>query len=204
MFKLFLVRHGETVWNKETRLQGGGSDIDLNDLGKKQAELAAEALRGEKLNAIVCSTLKRALYTAQAIARYHDLEVQTYAGLKEIDAGSIDGLKGEEISKTYPEFFKEWASGHIERIPGGESLHEVQARAWIVVEDLKRRYSPGKVVLVSHTFVTSTIICRALGVDLRLSRRLSASNGGISLLEFGPRYATLAYFNNTCHLREQK
>ncbi len=204
MFKLFLVRHGETVWNKETRLQGGGSDIDLNDLGKKQAELAAEALRGEKLNAIACSTLKRALYTAQAIAGYHHLEVQTYSGLKEIDAGSIDGLKGEEISKTYPEFFKEWASGQIERIPGGESLHEVQARAWTVVEDLKKRYSPGRVVLVSHTFVTSTIICRALGVDLRLSRRLSASNGGISLLEFGPRYATLAYFNNTCHLREQK
>lgn len=201
MFKLLLVRHGETVWNKETRLQGGGSDIDLNDMGKKQAEMAAESLKGERLNAIASSTLKRALDTAQAIAGYHNLEVQAYPQLKEIDAGSIDGLKGEEISKTHPEFFKQWASGQIERIPGGESLKEVQERAWGVVEELKKRYSPGKVVLVSHTFVTSTIICRALGVDLRLSRRLSASNGGISLLEFSSVNVTLAYFSRTCHLK---
>lgn len=201
MFKLLLVRHGETIWNKETRLQGGGSDIALNDMGKNQAEMAAEALKGEKLDAIASSTLTRALYTAQAIARYHHLEVETYPELKEIDAGKIDGLKGEEISKVYPEFFKQWASGQVDRIPGGESLKEVQERAWGVIEGLRKRYSPGKVVLVSHTFVTSTIICRALGVDLRLSRRLTASNGGISLLEFNSDYATLAYFNETCHLR---
>lgn len=202
MFKLLLVRHGETIWNKETRLQGGGSDIDLNEMGKKQAQMAGEALKGEKLDAIACSNLKRALYTAQAIAKYHQVQIEVYPELKEIDAGSIDGLKGEEISKTYPEFFRQWASGQIERIPGGESLGEVQARTWGVVEDLKKRYSPGKVALVSHTFVTSTIICRALGVDLHLSRRLTASNGGISLLEFNSNYATLAYFNDTCHLRD--
>lgn len=202
MFSLFLVRHGETVWNKETRLQGGGSDIDLNDEGKEQAQKAAEALKGEKLRAIVSSTLKRAIYTAEAIAGYHKMRVQTYPELKEIDAGKIDGLKMEEISRIQPEFFKQWASGEIERIPGGESLKEVQDRAWSVVASLRKRYSPGKVVLVSHTFVTSTLICGALGVDLRLSRRLTASNGGISLLEFNSDKATLVYFNETCHLQE--
>lgn len=203
MFRLFLVRHGETVWNKETRLQGGGSDIELNDEGKAQARKAAEALKGERLGAIVSSTLKRAIYTAEAIATYHKMRVQTYPELKEIDAGKIDGLTGEEIHRIHPEFFKQWASGEIERIPGGESLREVQERAWRVVENLKKLYSPGKVVLVSHTFVTSTIICRALGVDLYRSRRMTASNGGISLLEFNSDKTTLVYFNETCHLQER-
>lgn len=202
MFRLLLVRHGETIWNRETRLQGGASDIDLNDLGKKQAEKVALALKGERLDAIASSTLKRALYTAQTIARYHNLAVETYPELKEIDAGSIDGLKGEEISRRHPEFFKQWATGMIERIPGGESLREVQERAWSIVEKLRKRFPGGKVLIVSHTFVTSTIICRALGVDLRLSRRLTASNGGSSMLEFKSDYATLAYFNETCYLKD--
>lgn len=201
MFRLLLVRHGETVWNKETRLQGGGSDIELNDMGKKQAELVALALKRERLDAIASSTLKRALYTAQAIARYHNLEVETYTKLKEIDAGTIDGLLGQEISKIHPDFYRQWASGQVERIPGGESLKEVQDRVWSVVEGLKERYPGGKVVVISHTFVTSSIICRALGVDLRLTRRISSSNAGITLLEFNSAYATLVYFNNTGHLR---
>lgn len=201
MFKLLLVRHGETIWNKETRLQGGRSDIELTELGKQQAERAAKALKGERIKAIVSSPLKRALYTAQAIARYHDLEVETSLGLKEIDAGIIDGLKGEDISQSHPDFYRQWAMGQIERMPGGESLKEVLQRAWSVIEDLKKRYPFHKVLIVSHTFVTSLIICHALGASLLVSRRLTSSNGGISLLEFKSEKVNLVYFNDTCHLR---
>jgi probable phosphoglycerate mutase len=91
LLRIILVRHGETEWNKVHRLQGGNSDTPLNELGKQQAENLAVRLRPEKIQAIYSSSLQRALHTAQAIARYHGLEVHTLSSVKEIHVGELEG-----------------------------------------------------------------------------------------------------------------
>ena len=102
--KLILVRHGETDWNKQRRVQGL-SNLGLNETGRKQADALAQVLRKEKVDAIYASPLRRARETAQAISRFHKVEVVTIDGLKELDVGEVDGMTYEEMKVHHSEFF---------------------------------------------------------------------------------------------------
>ena len=104
MVKIILVRHGETEWNKIHRIQGGASDVPLNEVGKQQASNVAGRLKNEKIQAVYSSPLQRALYTAREIARYHCLEVNLAPALKEIDAGSLEGLPSAELILGFDEY----------------------------------------------------------------------------------------------------
>ena len=100
MLRLILIRHGETERNSEAKLQGGESDVPLNERGRKQAVCLGLALRGERLEAIYSSPLKRAFDTAQAISVHHLLKVQTVDALAELDMGVIDGLDLAEVKES--------------------------------------------------------------------------------------------------------
>jgi broad specificity phosphatase PhoE len=108
MTKLILVRHGETERNSGARLQGGKSDLSLNDRGRRQVRYLGLALKDEKLEAVYSSPLKRALDTAQAISAHHLLKVQTDPALAEIDMGFIDGLDLAQVKESQPDFWKRW------------------------------------------------------------------------------------------------
>jgi broad specificity phosphatase PhoE len=164
MAELILVRHGETEWNIGEIFRGR-IDIDLNDTGRKQAELLGKYLSKVKIEAIYSGPLKRALNTAQAIARYHNLEVQIAAGLNDLDFGQWQGLSRQEVSEKYQGLYAEWAN-HPERVtlPGGETLGQVRARAVKVVNEVIARHK-GAVVLVSHRVVNKVLICALLGLD---------------------------------------
>ncbi|KPJ53505.1 MAG: hypothetical protein AMJ37_01350 [Dehalococcoidia bacterium DG_18] len=201
--RLILVRHGETSWNQENRVLGH-TEIELNEKGRKQAERLALALKDETLAAIYSSPLRRARETAEEIARFHGLEVVTDDGLKEVDAGELDGLTFQEMMERYGDFLKEWVKDEPSlRMPGGESIAELQQRTWPAVERMVRDHPDGIVILVSHAFAILSIICKAIGLSLSHFRRLRLSTASISILNFGGRGTSLVLFNDTCHLANE-
>lgn len=202
--KLILVRHGQTRLNQERRIQGCFSDPELNEHGEWQAERLGWALREEKLSTIYSSPLRRALQTAQAIAHHHRLLVRVETAFQEINTGLLDGLSLEEVKSQHTAFFQEWRSGLGDlRLPGGESMAELQERAWGALQNIFQSHPEGEVVVVGHGFTLATLICRALNLPLPSFRRLRLDAGGISVLTWEGERATLAKFNDTCHLREQ-
>src|SRR4030067_808201 len=152
MVRVILVRHGETDWNKVRRIQGGGSDTPLNEKGKQQTESLAARLKSEKIQAIYSSPLQRALFTAQAIARYHQQEVKIEASLKEINVGELEGASVIEMGKQLDQLLTAGESGALPKMPGGESITEVQQRAWNAIRRLTE-YPDSTFVVVSHYFV---------------------------------------------------
>ena len=126
--RLVLIRHGETAWNRATRIQGH-TDIPLSPLGLAQAERLAEALADEPLAAIYASDLSRARQTADALARVHELPVRLDAGLRERAFGRFEGLSWDEIAQDFPEDAARWRRREPDfAVGGGESLNSFSAR----------------------------------------------------------------------------
>ncbi len=178
MARIILVRHGETEWNKVHRLQGGGSDVPLNDLGRRQAERLAEHLRGEKLAAVYASPLERATYTAQAIAREHNLPVIPLAGLREIELGNLEGFPSRELIRRFDEHIA--ANSHLDENDGAESVEQVQARAWQAVLTIASAHRESTVAAVAHYFVIATLVCKVLDLPLERLGRLRMSPGSLT------------------------
>jgi broad specificity phosphatase PhoE len=202
--RLILARHGQTQWNLERRVQGV-SDIELNDLGRRQAEALSLRLTKEPLAACYSSPLQRARATAEAIAAPHNLKVTTDERLMEMDQGDLEGMKGEDMRRDYGELLKGWTDDPSNlRIPGGETLVELQERAWAAVADLLNTHQQDKTVLVvSHSFTIRTIICKAIGLELKHFRSLGQELAAVNTLSFGERGAVLSALNDTCHLRDK-
>ncbi len=192
--RIILVRHGETDWNKEKRIQGGLSNTPLNDLGRKQAEKLALRLRQDDIRAVYSSPLVRSLDTARAIARYHRLEVSIEPSLREIEAGELEGVTTSDMGRRLSELLTQ--HGVATRLPGGESLAEVQRRSWDAVRRLSRQHPDGVIVLVSHYFVILAVVCSLLGLPLPRIRRLRLSNGSISIISLDGQLPLLERFND--------
>ncbi len=199
--RLFLVRHGETESNRQN-LALGRDDIPLNERGLQQAERVGEALAHEPLAAVYSSPLQRALDTARAVAAPHGLTVQIEQGLIEMDVGEVDGLTLAEVQSRYPGLLKTWASedGPEQPMPGGESLVDVQERAWAAVQDLAARHADEAVAAVAHNFVILTLLVRVLGIRLAQFRSLRHSLAAVSIVDFLPTRVQLVRLNDTCHL----
>ena len=201
MVRVILVRHGETEWNRLRRIQGGNSNTSLSEEGRQQAESVALRLKSERVQAIYSSPLRRSLDTARAIARHHRLEVDLEPDLKELNVGELEGTLIADLGKSFDELLI--ISGQSEilpRAPGGESLKELQQRAWSTVQRLVRQHADGVIVVVSHYFAILTIICSVLNLPLSQLGRLRVGTGSISTLTFDEQAPRLVLFNDTCHL----
>jgi broad specificity phosphatase PhoE len=210
--KLILVRHGETFWNEEKRVQGADSDIGLNDTGLEQARRLGTFLKNENIVAIVSSPMRRATATAEAIASYHRLPVEVDQGLTEIRVGELEGMSVSNLSTTFSKFLVQWWQDRgAGKSLDGETLVELQQRAWNVVERLLERHrlvgpDPGHdgepaVVIVSHYFVTLAIILKALDLPVDCFTRFKVDTGGVSILEIrdhGPRLLTFNDISYQC------
>jgi probable phosphoglycerate mutase len=200
LVKVILVRHGETDWNESRRIQGGSSNPPLNERGREQAEGLALRLRHEKLRAIYASALQRSLDTAKAIAYYHQIEVDIEPSLKEIEAGQLEGVSASELGKHLSEFLTTSIKGKaLLKAPGGESLLEVQERAWCAIQQLARQHPDGVLVLVSHYFTILTVVCSVLGLPLSQIGRFRLGTGSISIINFDDGLARLESFNESCY-----
>jgi len=205
--KLILVRHGETYWNKEGFVQGGDSDIELNDTGLEQARKLAAFLKNEPVTAILSSPLQRAIATAEVIASHHQLPIEIDQGLRELKVGDLEGMSISNLRTTFSQFLMQrWQDGEAIKLPNGESLVELQQRAWKVIEGLLERHKTSPehsedttVVVVSHYFVTLAIILKALNLPLDYFIKFKVDLGGVSILEFRDYGARLVTFNDTSY-----
>ena len=202
--EVYLVRHGQTSWNKLRKCQGV-SDIELNEHGRAQAQAVADALADEALQAVYASTLQRSWQTAEFIAAPHGLEVVQREGLKELNHGVLEGLHSDEIRAQHGSFIEKWLrdpTGMI--IPGGESLEAVQERSWEALQTIVRQHPEGKIVVVGHQMTNLTLLCKALDMPISNYRRLAQEPSAINVLRFQERFVSLLRLNDTCHLRNRQ
>jgi broad specificity phosphatase PhoE len=200
MTELILARHGETEWNVEEVFRGR-IDIKLNETGVRQAKLLAQYLRDVNIDAVYSSPLRRALNTAEVIARYHKLEVKIAPGLIDFDFGKWQGLSLQKVKNKYKELYAQWLENpHLIRMPDGESLDEVRKRALRVVDEVVAKHE-GAVVLVSHRVVNKVLICALLGVDNSHFWNIRQDTCGTTTFVYENGRFILTKDNDTSYLR---
>jgi probable phosphoglycerate mutase len=163
MTEIILIRHGQTAWNANEIFRGR-IDIELDDNGKEQAAKLGEYLSQRHIKAVYSSPLRRAVQTAGAITRHHQIDIHMAPGLIDIDFGEWQGLSLDTVRQSYPALFPKWVDEpHRMTIPGGDSLDNVRLRSMQVVEKAIAVHE-GTVVLVSHRVVLKVLVCTLLGL----------------------------------------
>ena len=200
MTEIIIARHGQTEWNVAEVFRGR-IDIELDETGTKQAGLLAEYLGSREIDAIYSSPLKRALKTAEAIARHHSLEVEITPLLIDFNFGKWQGLPHREVQEKYKELYAAWTRNPQQvRMPDGESLGEVTERATGVVDEVTARYE-GTVVLVAHRVVNKVLICALLGLDNSRFWDIKQDTCGITTFVYENEKFILTEHNNTSYLK---
>jgi broad specificity phosphatase PhoE len=204
MTSIYLVRHGQTAWNKEEIFRGR-TDVPLDETGLKQAELATEYFKGMEIHGIYSSPLTRAWQTAEKIAQSHSLKVQPLEGIIDLSFGNWEGHPHQEIKKIDSERYKQWVEEpHRVRLPGGESLDEVRIRSMAALEEVIQKH-PGKtLVLVSHRVINKVLICGVLGIDNSHFWQIGQDTTAINLIRYKNGKFILSILNETCHLKRLK
>jgi len=201
MTSIYLVRHGQTAWNKEEIFRGR-TDIPLDETGLKQAELVGQYFRGMEIQAIYSSSLSRAWQTAQKVAQFHDIKVQPLQGIIDMSFGNWEGRPHQEIRKSDSKTYRQWVeTPHLVRLPGGEGLDDVRVRAMAALEEVIRK-NPGKtLVLVSHRVVCKVLICAILDLDNSHFWQITQDTTAINLIQHRNGKFILSLMNETCHLK---
>ena len=198
--RLIAVRHGETAWNVDTRLQGQ-LDIALNDTGLWQARRVGEALADEPIAAIYASDLARAWQTALEIARPFGIEVQTEPKLRERAFGHFEGRTFADIDASLPEQARLWRTRDPAFAPeGGESLLDFRERVTSIAAQLAARHPGELVALVAHGGVMDVLYRAATGQELQAPRTWHLGNAAINRLLWTPQGFTLVGWGDTAHL----
>ena len=200
--RLIAVRHGETEWNKATRIQGQ-LDIALNATGQWQAAQAAAALADEPIAAVYASDLQRAAATAQAIAQPHGLAVRLHTDLRERHFGDMQGLTWQTIYEQHPEVAHAWRARVPDFAPaGGETLLALQARVAGVVQQLASAHTGELIVLVAHGGILDMLYRVATGEALQTKREWDLSNAAINRLLWTPQGLQLLAWGDRRHLED--
>ncbi len=202
MFRLYLVRHGETVWNREGRVQGH-TDIPLSAGGIEQTRRLAMRFQGEQIDAVWSSDLNRAKTTAAAIADPRGLGVVTTSLLRETMLGEWEGLTEPEVAaRGDSEHWELWRSEPtVHRPPGSEPLEEVWDRMIRALGDLRRALPDGTAVISGHGGSLRVLLCDAIGAPLSSLNCFSLENTSVSLIEYAEARTWVRFVNDTCHLR---
>lgn len=198
--RLVAIRHGETAWNAESRLQGQ-LDIPLNPRGRAQAARLAGALADEGLAAVYASDLGRAWQTAQALAGPLGLPLVADAGLRERHFGALQGLTYTEIDRDWPELARRWRVRDPAFAPeGGESLVTFHARCVATAARLAAAHPGQAIALVCHGGVLDGLYRAATGIALDAPRTWALANAGINRLLATPQGFALVGWNDAGHL----
>ena len=202
--RIIAIRHGETAWNVDARIQGH-LDIPLNDVGLWQAARAGAALAGEPLAAIYSSDLARAHSTAQAVADATDQEVVLDTGLRERCFGSFEGRTFKEIEAELPEQALRWRKRDPDFVPegGGESLAMLKSRIQHTVDRLAAQHLGEQIALVAHGGVMDVLYRLATHQDLRAPRTWELGNTAINRLLWTPESGlSLVGWGDVQHLND--
>lgn len=205
MTEIILIRHGETAWNAEKRLQGH-LDIPLNAAGQRQAVALGQALHGEHLDAIIASDLLRARQTAQEIAAPRGMTVHIEPGLRERCYGAFEGMLYAEVGERYPEAFAAWQAREMDaRFPPGENvaetLREFAERAVGTIARIARDGKYRKVALVTHGGVLECAYREAQGIGFSHARNFDIFNASINRFVWGGKAIQLSHWGDVTHLQ---
>jgi probable phosphoglycerate mutase len=200
--RIIAIRHGETAWNVETRLQGH-LDIALNTKGVWQAAQVARALASDPIDAVYSSDLLRAWQTANAIAHATDAPLIANVGLRERGFGTFEGKTYAEIAAQWPDESEVWRKRVPDWAPpGGESLLVMRERVASTVRALAAQHMGGQIVLVAHGGVMDILYRLATGQELQAPRAWHLGNAAINRLLWTPDSLTLVGWADTSHLEE--
>jgi 2,3-bisphosphoglycerate-dependent phosphoglycerate mutase len=198
--EVVVIRHGETAWNLEGRIQGH-LDSGLSELGLRQAQAIAASFARKRLDRIYSSDLPRALRTAEAIAQAKEIAVVPDARLRERHHGVFQGLTLAQAAERWPADFRLYRSRDIDHaIPDGESLHDRHARAIACLEEIGRA-SPGqRIAIVTHGGVLDSLFRHIVGLDLAAPRRFDLPNGSRNTLRLSGGEWMLVTWGDVRHL----
>jgi len=195
-----LVRHGETVWNVESRWQGQ-KDSRLTDLGREQARKVANRLAAMKISAVYSSDLGRAKEVADTIAASHDLPVITREDLRERSYGVLEGKTDREAAASEGTWFLGWQADHLRLAPpAGETFQMLVERVMEALYEIAEN-DPGQTVVIStHGGPIKSALFYILSIPLSLWRLTWVSNGSITIYRGNRDVMRVVLFNDVCHL----
>jgi len=200
--RILAIRHGETLWNVDSRIQGH-LDIGLNDTGRWQAERLGMALKDEPIAAIYASDLSRAHDTALAVSRHTGMPVQPEPGLRERSFGEFEGRTFAEIEKELPEQAQRWRQRDPTFTPaGGESLLMLEARVLSVAGRLAAQHPGEQIALFAHGGVMDILYRAATRLDLQAARTWALGNTAVNRLLWSPEGFSLVGWADVQHLSD--
>jgi len=198
--RILAIRHGETLWNVDSRIQGH-LNIGLNNTGRWQAERLGVALKDETIAAIYASDLSRAHDTALAVSRRTGVPVQAEPGLRERSFGEFEGRTFAEIETELPEQAKRWHQRDPSFTPaGGESLLMLEARVLSVAARLAAQHPGEQIALFAHGGVIDILYRAATRLDLQAARTWTLGNTAINRLLWSPEGFSLVGWADVQHL----
>ena len=177
--EIILIRHGETEWNSQQRMQGH-SNSDLSSVGQAQIQALGQWMKNVPFDLIYSSDSPRAKQTAEAITQFSGHELQFDQRLREKNLGVFEGLTSEEARERHPEVFRLFkTAGSKYVIDEGESTQQLQDRALEIVNEIRIKHPEERVLLVTHGGFIRVVMKHSLGLSLETPTRFLIRNTGV-------------------------
>lgn len=200
MGRIYIVRHGETMWNSEGRIQGH-TDVGLTERGKEQARATARRLTGVRFDVAYSSDMSRARDTALIILGERDTPLHSIPELREYNKGVFEGLTPEEYRLRFPELFEASLVNDPDFAPpGGETIRQCQSRLAGFVSMVRKWHADEEVLLVGHGGSLRSGIVALLGLPLEANWKFVMHNCALSVIHIYPNNAVMHLYNDTSHL----
>jgi probable phosphoglycerate mutase len=201
LIQVVVIRHGRTEWNRIERFRGR-ADIDLDEMGRKQAEATARRAAEFDISEIYASPLRRTMTTARIISEHLSLAVQPLPGIMDIDYGEWQGLTPEEAAEKDGSLSAQWRNHpHMVTFPNGESLADVRSRAAGAVEDIITGADNRTIAFVSHKVVCQILILHFIALDNSHFWQIGQDVAAINLFHVRDGVPSAMALNDTCHLK---
>jgi len=204
MTAIYLIRHGQTEWNREEIFRGR-ADVPLDDLGRRQAEALGRAFvkQGIEKPLFISSPLKRARETADTAAGFLGVtELKTDKAFIDLSFGEWEGRSVTDVQKEYPVLYRSWLE-HPENVifPGGEQLDEAADRAEEGLYRVANANRGKDVVIVTHRVISKVLLCRILSAGIKAFWKLRQDTACLNELNYNGTGFVLVKMNDTCHLQ---
>ena len=200
MGKLYIIRHGETEWNSQGRIQGH-TDIPLSEAGRQQAQYTAERLKNVNFDIAYSSDLSRTSETAQIILGKRNIEVNTLTSLREYNKGVFEGLTVEEYSQRYPDQYDASLINDLDFAPeSGESIRDVSKRMSEFGTFVKSQHLNDDVLIVGHGGALRSLVADLLSLPIETTWKLVTGNCSLTIIHTYPDNSVLHLYNDTSHI----
>jgi len=199
--RILIIRHGETAWNRG-KIFRGTYDIPLNENGKQQAVLAAEALKDVTIDAAYTSPLSRATESAEIVTESHGISPVTHDGFIDLDYGEWTGKEDSEVAKLWPDEHNAWTTNPPSvRPPGGTTLQEVFDTSFTAMEELAQKHDNETIAIFAHRVVNKLLIIGALSLGLERFPFIIQGNCCINEIERLKSGYLIQSINDVSHIK---